>query len=52
MASVKRVFKVDGKPFFPLGGEASNSSGYNDNESEVAFKAVQMIHGNTGKTIR
>jgi Domain of unknown function (DUF5597)/Beta-galactosidase len=47
MASVKRVFKVDGKPFFPLGGEASNSSGYNDHESEVAFKAVQAIHGNT-----
>jgi hypothetical protein len=43
----KRVFIVDGKPFFPLGGEASNSSGYNDLESETAFKATKMIHGNT-----
>ena len=47
MTDVNRVFMVDGKPFFPLGGEASNSSGYNDGESETAFKAVKMIHGNT-----
>jgi hypothetical protein len=47
MTEVKRVFKVNGKPFFPLGGEASNSSGYNDNESEMAFKATKAIHGNT-----
>ena len=47
MTNVKRVFIVDGKPFFPLGGEASNSSGYNDLESETAFKATKMINGNT-----
>ena len=47
MTNVKRVFIVDGKPFFPLGGEASNSSGYNGLESETAFKATKMINGNT-----
>ena len=46
MKEVKRVFMVDGKPFFPLGGEASNSAGYNRNQSEAAFKAVKMLHGN------
>jgi len=45
--SGKRVFKVDGKPFFPLGGQSSTSSAYNDKESEQAFKAVNLLHGNT-----
>ena len=47
MANVKRVFMVGGKPFFPFGGEADNQSGYNNNESETAFKATNLIHGNT-----
>jgi hypothetical protein len=47
MAAVKRVFMVDGKPFFPLGGQSSTSSAYNDSESEQAFKAVKLLHGNT-----
>jgi len=47
MTAVKRVFKVDGKPFFPLGGQSSTSSAYNDKESEQAFKAVNLLHGNT-----
>ena len=47
MADVKRIFTVDGKPFFPVGAQARNSSGYNDLESETAFKAVKLIHGNT-----
>jgi beta-galactosidase GanA len=41
------VFTVDGKPFFSVGGQARNSSGYNDQESEQAFKAVKLVHGNT-----
>ena len=44
---IKRIFTVDGKPFFPLGGQARNSSGYNDAESETAFRAVKLIGGNT-----
>jgi len=47
MGNVKRVFTVDGKPFFPLGGQSRNSSGYNDAESETAFRAVKLLHGNT-----
>jgi hypothetical protein len=47
MTKVKRVFKVNGKPFFPLGAQSCNSSGYNDKHSETAFKAIQILHGNT-----
>ena len=47
MIEVKRVFKVNGKPFYPLGSEASNSSGYNEKSSETAFKAIKLMHGNT-----
>jgi hypothetical protein len=47
MTAIKRVFMVDGKPFFPIGGEADNQSGYSNNESITAFKAVKLIHGNT-----
>ena len=46
-SQVKRTFTVDGRPFFPTGGQARNSSGYNDAESETAFRAVQLIGGNT-----
>jgi len=47
MTEIKRVFKVNGKPFFPIGGQSCNSSGYNNNESEQAFKIIKMLHGNT-----
>jgi len=47
MTEVKRVFKVDGKPFFPIGGQSASSSAYNDSESEPAFRAVKALHGNT-----
>ena len=40
MTEVKRVFKVNGKPFFPIGGQACNSSGYNAKEAEQAFKIL------------
>jgi hypothetical protein len=46
MAQIKRAFQVDGKPFFPLGGQAKNSSGYNRQEAETAFRAVAAMHGN------
>jgi beta-galactosidase GanA len=47
MTAIKRVFMVDGKPFFPLGGQSSTSSAYNSNEIEPAFQAVKLLHGNT-----
>ena len=47
MPNIKRVFTVNGKPFFPIAGQARNSSGYNDAESETAFKAVKLFNGNT-----
>ena len=47
MAAVKRVFTVNGNHFFPLGVQSDNQSGYNDRESETAFKAVKLLHGNT-----
>jgi len=47
MKEIKRVFKVDGKSFFPIGGQSCNSSGYNDKESESAFKVINILHGNT-----
>ena len=47
MTTIKRIFQVNGKPFFPIGGQSCNSSGYNNNESEQAFKIIKMLHGNT-----
>lgn len=47
MSQIRRVFTVDGKPFFPIGGQSRNSSGYNRAEAETAFKAVKVLRGNT-----
>ncbi len=47
MSEIKRVFQVEGKPFFTLGGQSRNSSGYNRAEAETAFKALKQLHGNT-----
>ncbi len=47
MQEMQRVFQVDGKPFFSLGGQSRNSSGYNRAEAETAFKALKQLHGNT-----
>ena len=30
-----------------MGVQSDNQSGYNDRESETAFKAVKLLHGNT-----
>ncbi len=46
MKEIKRVFTVGGKPFFSLGGQAHNSSGYGQ-EFEAGMRAVEMAHGNT-----
>ena len=47
MTDVKRVFMVDGKPFYPVAGQAHNDAGYNDLDSDNFFKALKLIHGNT-----
>ena len=47
MTTIKRIFQVDGKPFYPVGAQSDCSSGYNDRESETAFKAIKLLHGNT-----
>jgi hypothetical protein len=50
MAVVKRVFMVDGKPFFPLGCESLYVAGYSvrkESETEEAFKAVKDADCNT-----
>ncbi len=41
------LFSVNGKPFFPLGGQSNNSSAYNKNELMSAIKGVIAIGGNT-----
>jgi hypothetical protein len=46
MSDIKRPFTVKGQPFFPLGGQARNSSGYNAAEAETSFLAVKALHGN------
>jgi hypothetical protein len=41
---------VDGNPFYPLGGEWLYMSGYSvreESETDKAFEAIKMIHGNT-----
>jgi len=41
------IFTVNGKPFFPLGGQVHNSSGYSLAALEPAFKALAALHANT-----
>ena len=50
MTEIKRVFKVNGKPFYPLGCESLYVSGYsvrNVSETDEAFQAVKDAHCNT-----
>lgn len=47
MSEIKRIFTVDGRPFFPLGGQVHNSSGYNLAELETAWKALEAMGANT-----
>ncbi len=47
MKTIRRIFTVDGEPFFPIGGQTQNSSGYNEAEWTTAFDALALLHGNT-----
>ena len=41
------LFTVDGKPFFPLGGQSNNSSAYNEKELKSAVDGILAVGGNT-----
>jgi len=43
---VRRPFQVDGKPFFPLGGQTHNSSGYSAAEMTRAWDALAAFDAN------
>jgi len=50
MTEVKRLFKVDGKPFFPLGRHRIYMGGYSvrsESEIEENLKAATLTNGNT-----
>lgn len=50
MAAVKRIFKVNGKPFYPLGRHRIYMAGYhvrNEIEIEAHFKATKLCNANT-----
>jgi hypothetical protein len=47
MTGIQRIFTVDGKPFFPLGGQVHNSSAYAPEELDIAWQALQAINANT-----
>jgi hypothetical protein len=48
MVTVKRVFNVNGKPFYPIGAEGVFSGGYTvkKGDEELPFKALKGMHGN------
>jgi hypothetical protein len=41
------LFTISGKPFFPLGGQAHNSSAYSAEEIAPAIRGVLALGGNT-----
>jgi beta-galactosidase GanA len=47
--TIQRIFSVDGKPFFPLGGQAHNSSSYLPGGLDLAWKALAALHANTAE---
>ena len=46
---MESIFKVNGKVFFPFGGQARNSSAYTPQETETFWKALETVGGNTGE---
>src|SRR6188768_4093947 len=47
--TIQRVFSVDGRPFFPLGGQAHNSSSYMPGGLDLAWQALAALHANTAE---
>ncbi len=46
---METIFQVDGKPFFPLGGQAHNSSAYSPDELASFWKACAAMQANTAE---
>ncbi|MBQ6857234.1 MAG: beta-galactosidase, partial [Lachnospiraceae bacterium] len=46
---MRKLFYVDGKPFFAFGGQSRNCSGYNTSEMKQFWKAFEMLGGNTAE---
>lgn len=44
---MKSMFQVNGKPFFSLGGQVSNSSAYTREDLQPAIKAIEQLGMNT-----
>jgi len=42
-------FIVNGRKFFPLGGQARNSSAYMPEETETFWRSLEAVGGNTGE---
>jgi beta-galactosidase GanA len=43
------LFYVNGRPFFPLGGQVHNSSAYTLLGLDTAWKALEALHANTAE---
>ena len=43
--TIQRVFSVDGKSFFPLGGQVHNSSSYMPGGLDLAWQALAALQG-------
>ena len=46
---METIFKVNGKPFFPIGGQTRNSSAYSPQETEAFWKALDFLGGNAAE---
>lgn len=45
---MKTIFQVNGQPFFPLGGQSTNSGPQSPEESTTFWNTLAALHGNTG----
>ena len=46
---IKSIFKRNSIPYFVVGGQVHNSSAYNLQEMETAWKALSLLHANTAE---
>jgi hypothetical protein len=43
------IFKKNGKPFFPLGGQSMNSTPWQKEDRDVFWRALELMRGNTAE---
>jgi len=46
---VESIFKVNGRTFFPIGGQCHNSSAYSPKDLDRFWKAMEVLGGNTAE---